>query len=40
MNGAIVLTTIDLTADSAVIWTDAQKVDDFTRGFALPPGNG
>ncbi|REJ92434.1 MAG: hypothetical protein DWQ29_04820 [Planctomycetota bacterium] len=33
VNGATVLTTIDLTADSSVIWTDAQRVDDFATGL-------
>ena len=35
VNGSTVLTTIDLTADSAVIWTDAQKVNDFATGLSF-----
>lgn len=35
--GQIMWTTIDLSADSAVIWTDAEQADDLTQGFNLGP---
>lgn len=38
INGVTMLTTIDLTADNAVIWTDANQGGDLRQGFNLGPG--
>ena len=38
VNGQMMLTTVDLTADNAVIWTDAETVGDISTGFDLGPG--
>lgn len=35
--GQTLWTTIDLSADSAVIWTDANQAGDITQGFNLGP---
>jgi hypothetical protein len=37
VGGRVLWTTIDLSADSAVIWTDAQQGGDLTQGFNLGP---
>lgn len=38
INNVTLLTTVDLTADNAVIWTDADEVGDAMQGFNLEPG--
>ncbi|MEZ6068558.1 MAG: hypothetical protein R3B90_23245 [Planctomycetaceae bacterium] len=35
LGGQMVLTTIDLSADRAIIWTDADRIDDLSSGFDL-----
>lgn len=37
VNGQLLMTSIDLTADSAVIWTEANADGDLTTGFDLGP---
>lgn len=38
LNGQTVLSTIDLAAERVVIWTDADRVNEFTTNFDLGPG--
>ena len=37
LGGQIMWTTIDLSADSAVIWTDASQTEDLAQGLNLGP---
>ncbi|MBL8851347.1 MAG: hypothetical protein JNG89_16815, partial [Planctomycetaceae bacterium] len=37
IGGQVMWTTIDLSADSAVIWTDAEQSGDLAQGFNLGP---